>query len=174
MGFHRPAASHPDDPAYDVLVDVLTGGRTGRLYQALVESGTAVYAEAFTGFPGTKYPHLLALYLVPAPGVSTDSLEAAATRVLDAVAAGGVTPDEVARAQARARSGLVGAMESNTGLARTLAAAHVLRGDWRAAFRSLDELARVTPADVQRVAAATFRPSNRTVAVLRTAQTAAR
>jgi len=167
VGYHRPAASHPDHAAYGVLEDVLAGGRTGRLYRALVEARLAVYADAFSGFPGEKYPHLLALYLVPAPGVSTDSLEAAAYRVLDEVATGGITPEELARAQARARSGLVGAMESSTGLARVLARAQALRGDWRAAFRDLDAVSAVTAADVQRVAAATFRPSNRTVAVLR-------
>lgn len=167
VGFHRPAATHPDHAAHTILLDALSGGRTGRLYRALVETRLAVNASAFASFPGDKYPHLVTLYLIPAPGVTTDSLEAAAYRVLADVATNGITADELARAQARARSGLVATMESPTGMARALARAHVLRGDWRAAFRELDALAAVTPADVQRVAAETFRPSNRTVAVLR-------
>lgn len=168
VGFHRPAASHPDHAVFTVLQDVLGNGRTSRLYRGLVEPRLAVAAQGLNGFPGTRYPTLFGMLLVPAPGVTTDSLEAAAYRLLDDVARNGVTEAELARAQARARAQLVGVLESNTGLARTLAAAHVLRGDWRAAFRDLDAISAVTAADVQRVARDTFRPTNRTVAVLRT------
>ena len=36
-------------------------------------------------------------------------------------------------------------------------------GDWRNLFKELDAIAAVTPADIQRVAEATFQPQNRTI-----------
>ena len=89
-------------------------------------------------------------------------------RLLDRVAAEGVTEAEVARAQTRARAGLVSGLASNSGLAAALAEAEALGGDWRSLFRDIDALDAVTPADVQRVAQQTFRVPNRTVATLRT------
>jgi predicted Zn-dependent peptidase len=35
-GYHRPAATHPDDAIYDAISDILSSGRTSRLYRSLV------------------------------------------------------------------------------------------------------------------------------------------
>ena len=168
MGFHRPAGTHADAPVYTVLADILDAGRTSRFYRGLVETRRAVGTNAIEAYPGDKYPALFTLIAVPAPGVDPDSVEADVTAILDRLAADGVTDEEVARARTRARAGLVAGLEDNSGLASALAEAEVLSGDWRALFRDLDALDRVTAADVQRVARQTFRASNRTVATLRT------
>ncbi len=170
MGFHRPAGSDPDSPVYTVLADVLDAGRTSRFYRGLVETRQAVGTGVYEAFPGTKYPSLFTVIAVPAPGVSPDSVEADVTALLARVVADGVTEEELARAKTRARAELVASLQSPDGLAAALAEAEALRGDWRALFRDIDALDRVTTADVQRVAAATFRTSNQTVATLRTAE----
>lgn len=167
-GFHRPSAQHPDDAAYTVLADILGRGRTSRLHQALVESGDALLAGAFTPFPGGKYPGLFIVQVVPNRGVDVDSVEAQMQDILAEMAADGPTVDEIQRAKTRARADLVGGLQSRTGLARQLAAGHVLTGSWEAAFRELDAITAVSRADVQRVAAETFRAKNRTVGVIRT------
>ena len=167
-GYHRPSASHPDDAAYTILGDVLGRGRTSRLYRALVETGDALVAGAFTPFPGAKYPSLFIAQVIPNRGVSVDSAEATLEGVLAEIAASGPTAEELARAKTRARADLVGGLQSRTGLARQIARAHAITGDWRAAFTELDAIDAVTAADVQRVAAETFRPTNRTVGVIRT------
>jgi predicted Zn-dependent peptidase len=55
------------------------------------------------------------------------------------------------------------------GLAMELVSAENLEGNWREAFRSLDEVDRVTAEDIMRVASATFTRSNRTVGMIETA-----
>jgi predicted Zn-dependent peptidase len=167
MGFHRPAASHPDAPVYTVLADILNAGRTSRFHRALVETRRAVGANVIEAFPGEKYPSLVTLIGVPAPGVDPDTLAAEMSAVLDEIVANGVTDEELARARTRARAALVGELADNTNLGIALATARVLDGDWRAVFNRLDALQRVSAADVQRVARETFRPANRTVAILR-------
>jgi predicted Zn-dependent peptidase len=61
---------------------------------------------------------------------------------------------------------LVRGLRSNSGLASQLALYQAVAGDWRYIVTSRDQVAKVTAADVQRVAAQYFTRSNRTVAVL--------
>ena len=68
-GYHRPSYLAPDDVVYDAISDILSNGRTSRLYRSLVrDKQIAAYAAGFTGFPGIKYAHLFAFYAVPIPG----------------------------------------------------------------------------------------------------------
>ncbi len=57
-------------------------------------------------------------------------------------------------------------LRSNIGLADELANHQRLFGDWRELFRGVERIDRVTKADIRRVAAETFRPQNRTVAMI--------
>ena len=170
MGWHRPAGNHPDDAVYTVLADVLGNGRTSRLNQQLVETGDALAAFAQPTTGGTKYPGLFRVIAVPNQGVAVDSVEAMAYGVLDEVIEAGVTEEELDRAKARATASLVQGLGSNSNLGLQMAFAEVLQGDWRELFRDIERIQNVTAADVQRVAAETFRRENRTVATLRTAE----
>jgi predicted Zn-dependent peptidase len=168
VGYHRPSAYHEDDPAFQVLTDVLANGRTSRLYRALVESELALSANVIQAFPGEKYPTLYVAYGVPNRGVDPSRVETAIYDVLAEVVEDGITEEELERAKTRARASLVSGLESNLGLAVALAETEALTGDWRALFRELDAIEAVAAEDVRRVAAATFVPNNRTVATLRT------
>ena len=58
-GYHRPGYRDKDDAVYDTLADLLSEGRTSRLYRSLVrDKKIASEAEGGTGFPGVKYPHI--------------------------------------------------------------------------------------------------------------------
>jgi predicted Zn-dependent peptidase len=168
VGYHRPSAYHADDAAFQVLTDVLANGRTSRLYRTLVESELALGADVLPAFPGEKYPTLYIVYGVPNRGVDPRQVETAIYDVLTEVVEDGITAEELARAKTRARAGLVSGLESNLGLAAALAEVEALTGDWRNLFLQLDAIEAVTARDVQRVAAETFVPANRTVATLRT------
>src|SRR5439155_7323770 len=65
-GYHRPDYHDKDDAVYDAIADLMSEGRTSRLYRALVrDKKIASFSAGFSGFPGTKYPHLFAFYAVP-------------------------------------------------------------------------------------------------------------
>lgn len=168
--YHRPAATHPDQAAFDALADILTRGRTSRLYGVLVEDEqTAVSVNAFASFPGEKYPHLWLILAVPSREGSNEAVQATIRRELERVKSEPVTAAELERFKTRARADLVRQLRSNQGLATQLADYQRLHGDWRELFRYLDEIEAVTAEDVQRVARETFRPANRTVARIETA-----
>lgn len=164
-GYHRPPITHPDEAVYAALDDVLTSGRTSRLYRRLVrDERLAVAVQSFSGFPGDKYPNLWAVFVVPAPGATNDQVQAAIREELQRLKTEDVTAAELERFKTRAKASLLRQLDSNTGLALQLADYHRLYGDWRELFRSLDRIEAVTPADVRRVAAEALVETNRTVA----------
>ena len=66
-GYHRPDYRTKDDAVYDAITDLMSEGRTSRLYRALVrDKKIASFSAGFSGLPGTKYPHLFAFYAFPA------------------------------------------------------------------------------------------------------------
>ena len=170
MGYHRGSMQSDDAPVYDVLADVLTGGRTSRLYQRLVEQETALQVQAVPAFPGSKYASLFGIIGVPSRGVSPDSVEQEIYAELDSIKTNGITQAELERAKTRSRSQLVGQLDSNMGLAIQFAQTETLTGDWQTVFRRLEDIQAVTVEDVQRVAQETLTRSNRTVAMIKTSE----
>src|ERR1700740_3338019 len=57
-GSHRPDYRSPDDQVYDAIADLMSNGRTSRLYRALVrDKQIASDSAGFTGLAGNKIPH---------------------------------------------------------------------------------------------------------------------
>ncbi len=169
IGYHRDSMRSPDAPVYRVLQDVLTQGRTSRLYQSMVDTGEALQVQSIPSFPGSKYPTLFALIGVPNRDVSPEAIEQSIYDELDRLINEGITAEELERAKTRVRANLVRQLDSNMGLAQQFAAMEALTGDWRTVFEDVDAVEAVTAEDVQRVAEETFVRSNRTVGMIKSA-----
>ncbi|MGH9457300.1 MAG: M16 family metallopeptidase [Thermoanaerobaculia bacterium] len=176
-GYHRPSVHHSDDAVYDVIQDILSSGRTSRLYRSLVrDKKIAAAAAGFTGLPGEKYPHLFAFFGVPTPGHTTEEIQEAIEEEIELLKTEDVSEEELEMVKIRRKANLIRQLGSNTGLAIQLAIAQARFGDWRELFLEIDAIEAVTAADVRRVANEVFRESNRTIARLvstRPAQAAA-
>jgi predicted Zn-dependent peptidase len=169
-GYHKPAATDPAEPAYDAIADVLTRGRTSRLYRLLVrDKQLAVAIQGGGAFPGAKYPHLFVLFAVPARGVKTEAVVEVMRPELERLKTEDITDEEMARFKTRAKADLIRSLDSNEGLAENLANYHTLFGDWRELFRYVDRLDALTKADVRKAATSTFVDANRTVGKIETA-----
>jgi predicted Zn-dependent peptidase len=166
-GYHRPDGNSADDPIYDVIADVLSTGRTSRLYRDLVrDKKIAAQAGVLNGFPGSKYPTLIGVRATPAPGHTNAEVQAALRDQLERLKNEPITDDELKTVKTRAKADLIRSLDSNAGLSRQLAVTQARQGDWREMFRYLDRLDKVTKEDVMRVAKATFVASNRTVGMI--------
>src|SRR5438270_10598270 len=80
-----------------------------------------------------------------------------------------VTDDELQSIKTRAKADLIRGLANDQGLAFQLGEYQALYGDWRELFRQIDEIEKVSKADIRRVANKTFREENRTVAKMETA-----
>jgi predicted Zn-dependent peptidase len=172
-GYHRPAFDHPDDATYDVLQDLLSSGRTSRLYRALVrDQKIAAAAAGFGGFPGVKYPGLFAFFGVPTPGHTPEQIQGAIRVEIERLKTEEVLEAELEMVKTRTRANLIRRLDSNQGLAIQLGNYQARHGDWRELFRDVERVQQVTKADVRRVANETFLDTNRTVAMIQSTQLA--
>jgi predicted Zn-dependent peptidase len=166
-GYHRPDYRDPDDNVYDVISDLLSEGRTSRLYRSLVrDKKIAVGAAGFSGLPGTKYPHLFAFYSVPAKDHTPAEQADAIHQEIERLKTQPVSDEELKMVKTRMRANLIRQLAENSGLASQLAIYQTRFGDWRELFRQLDKTDKVTAQDVQRVARKVLTESNRTVATI--------
>ncbi|HIK07663.1 MAG TPA: insulinase family protein [Trichormus sp. M33_DOE_039] len=166
-GYHRPPVTHPDNAVYELIGSLLSSGRTSRLYKSLVEQKrVALTAQGFSGFPGDKYPNLMLFYALTAPGNSVDDVATALRQEIDKLQTQPVAASELERVKTQARAGLLRSLDSNMGMAQQLLEYEIKTGSWRNLFKQLDDIAAVTPGDIQRVAKTTFTPENRTIGKL--------
>jgi predicted Zn-dependent peptidase len=168
-GYHRPDYRSPDDAVYDGIADLMSEGRTSRLYRALVrDKKIASDAEGFTGYPGTKYPHLFAFYAVPLPGHKPEEMADAIHAEIERVKKEDISDDELKMIKTRAKANLIRGLGNNSGLAFQLGISQARYDDWRELFREVDRIEKITKADIRRVANQTFTDNNRTVGIIET------
>ena len=165
MGYHKVDINHEDDVVFNVLSDILGSGRTSRMYKKLVkDQKIAVNASSFTDFPGSKYPNMMVFFAFPSKDHTAADCEASIEEEIERIRNEEVTEEELSRAKVRARVNLIRQLDSNMGLALQMAYFHVLTGDWRDLFHSIDRINDVTAEDIRRVADQYLVPRNRTVA----------
>jgi len=168
-GYHRPDYHSKDDAVFDAITDLMSEGRTSRLYRALVrDKKIASFSAGFTGLPGIKYPHLFAFYAFPLPGHTTQEVADAIHAEIDRLKKEDISDDELKMIKTRTKANLIRGLAENEGLANQLATYQARYGDWRELFHSVEHIDQVTKADIRRVANATFVDTNRTIGVIET------
>jgi len=166
-GYHRPDYRSKDDAVFDAISDLMSEGRTSRLYRALVrDKKIASYSEGITGYPGIKYSHLFAFLAVPLPGHKPDEMATAIHAEIERLKKEDISDDELKMIKTRSKANLIRGLADNGGLATQLATYQTRYGDWRELFRSVDRIDAVTKADIRRVANEVFVDTNRTVGVI--------
>ncbi|GAC1489969.1 MAG: pitrilysin family protein [Chamaesiphon sp.] len=156
-----PAVNNPDDPALDVMDYILTGGRTSRLYQSLVQSGLASNVGGGTNnlVAGGWYE----LSATAAAGKDLTTIEQALTRTLADLQNKGVTEEEINQAKTQLRAGVILQNRNISSQASQLGNDQTTAGDYRYTDRYLAEVDKVSAADVQRVAQTYLKEDKRTL-----------
>ncbi len=144
-----PTARAADQAALAVLDGILCTGKSSRLYRRLVDQGLALDVGANTDLHYDLSLHRI--YASLAPGITHAAVEAAVLEEIAKVQTGGVTGAEVERDQQRTLAWLAYRRDGTFGIAMDLND-WIAVGDWTLYQRFPEQLAKVTPADVQRVA----------------------
>jgi zinc protease len=160
VAYHTPAGTHPDYATIDVLMDVLTNEPSGRLYKALVENKKAASQWGWT--PALHDPGFAYFYTELRKEQSIDSARSVMLGTLDGLAKQPLTAEEVERAKTKLLKDIELQFKQVDRVGLNLSE-YMAAGDWRLIFIYRDNIRKVQPADVQRVANAYFKPSNRTV-----------
>ena len=156
-----PNINHPDVPAIDLMDMILTGGRSSRLYQALVETGLATGVGAY---PAEMIePGWYNMSATAAPGKDIAEVDRVLQQALAELREKGVTQEELDRAKTQLKTSFVLSNQDISSQASQLAYNQTVAGDYLYSDRYLAAIAQVTPAEVQRVAKVYLEPSKRTV-----------
>lgn len=172
-GYHKPGARDKDNAVYEALQDLMSNGRTSRLYRSLVrDKKIAANSGGFNGFPGDKYPNMFVFFSISTPGHTPDESRDAIHAEIERVKKLDISDEELRMIKTRAKADLLRRLGDNQGLAFQMGTAQSLYGDWRELFREVDKIEKVSKADIRRVANATFVDSNRTIGMIESTQLA--
>ena len=153
IAYKVPPSSSPDDDALDVLATVLSSGRSSRFYEAIVRAEAAGAerrsrrsrrsraARACSGSSATV-----------APGKTPAELEAAIDAEIEKVKTGPIEDWEIEKARNGARSQVIAGLGSSLQRAMQLGEYALFYDNPDLINTRADEIAKVTAADVQRVA----------------------
>ena len=173
LAYRGPEASSEDFMALTVVDSLLTGptslnmfggggisSKTSRLYKALVERELAVSLNG--GLQATIDPYLYNITLIIHPQRKGEEALAVLDDEIRQLQEQMVSPDEIARAVKQARALFAYGSENITNQAFWLGYADMFANyDWFVHY--VEELEKITPADVQRAAQKYLSPANRVV-----------
>ncbi|MBM3471435.1 MAG: insulinase family protein [Armatimonadetes bacterium] len=172
MAFHVPRAGHPDMPALLVLDGILsgfkgvvpfdggTGGRSSRLYRALVDGGLAT--EVGSGLTPSIDPTLFRISATARTGVEAGAVEAAVNREIARLHDEPADGAELARVKRQAHAQFVYLRDGVFRRAMSLGMFEAV--DWPQTVQTLTErIEEVSREDVTRVASTYLSDRRRTV-----------
>lgn len=165
MAWHVPETSHPDYYALQALETILFSGQSSRMYRRLVDRDQIALSVG-GGSDWAFDPTLFTITAQPKDDVDPATVEKTVYDEIDRVKTASVTDAELEKAKNILISGFYRQVRTISGRSNAIGTYEVFFGDYRKLFSAADDFARVTAADVQRVARQYFTDSNRTVATL--------
>jgi len=164
VGYHRPSARHDDDPVLEALANIIGQGRSSRLNEVLVkDKKIAAATGCFNGFPGNKYPNLIAFYAFSTPGHTSEECLELIDQEIEKIKQESVTAEELQKFKRSTIKGLIDGMKSNSDMALQLTLHDVVLGDWRLLFDGIKKVEAITAEDIKRVASQYLAAENRTI-----------
>ena len=158
LAFHIPRRAHPDFAAYDIMSDVLSGGRSSRFYQNLLK-GTSLFSNISAYITGTIDP---GLFIVDARFLENADMDKAIGLIwkeLDRLKTEKVDQEELQKIKNGMISSICFSEVSIVHKAINLAYYEML-GDAEIINRQESQYNRVTSDDIIRVAQQTFKEEN--------------
>ncbi|MBI3307383.1 MAG: insulinase family protein [Candidatus Omnitrophica bacterium] len=144
-----PPATDPDIAPLDLLSQILSDGKTSRLYRRLIDKGLAVqvYSEVSKNFDSGLFETIILL----SPGVKHAKVEEEFFQMIEEIKTSGVTEDELTRAKNQVYADEAFTRDGSFTMSNELSAA-IASGDWTLFVNYLKKIQAVTREDILRVA----------------------
>jgi len=165
IAYHVPETKHADQTALDLLETILMTGRSSRLHTRMVEKDQVVLGVS-GGTSLNLDPGLFTFSLRMRSGKPTAEAEKVLYEEIDRLIKDGVTAEELNKARNQTLAQFYKQLKTIAGKANLLGNYEIFFGDWNKLNTVEAEMEKVTPADIQRVAAKYLVEKNRTVATL--------
>lgn len=149
-GWRGPGYAERDHAVLFVALQILTGGRSSRLYRSLVRERELVQDVRMSVVP-FEWGSLADLWISAREGQPVERALTLADREIRALATEGPSAAELEKVKNRVELGFLGGMETASGKAEQIGLGVTVTGDPCHAFVRLDEIRAVSAADVRRV-----------------------
>ncbi len=162
VAWHAPPTGHADAEALDVLSQILSAGRSSRLYRRLVyEAQQALGAEG--AYWEMQQAGVFYAFVAVRPDAKIERVEEILFQEIDRVARERVRDDELEKAKRQLEVGLVNGLATNHALANRIGYDFVTLGRIRPLEERLAAIDAVDAEDVQRVAQTYLGASRRSI-----------
>lgn len=154
VGFNTCKVGDADDPVLDIISNILSDGRTARLYRKLVE-GERVATSAGAGNYTGRYPGWFAVYVEGLQGKDRKAIEELVLAEVEKLASAPVSDEELKRARRKLLASYVFDREDIHAFADSIARASAYPAGENVAkyyHDYLDRLLAVSKDDIQKVA----------------------
>ncbi|MFG6428691.1 M16 family metallopeptidase [Roseateles sp. LYH14W] len=158
--YHVPAITHPDTAPLIVYGLLMSLQPSGQLYKQIVEPKLAVAAGI--GGAGGAEPGTVSAFAALPPDADVSKVETLLLDLAEGRTAKPFEESELARVRDIAVNSYRQQMKNPEALIQQISGL-IAAGDWRLLFQLMEEIPKVTLADVERVRAAYFKPANRTL-----------
>ena len=165
-GYHVPNYRHPDSYALGVLSNILSSGKSSRLYQSLI------YKQRLALGAGGSYnalstdAKLFYFYGVPLPGRSIEELQKALFSEVDRLKKEPVSDRELEKAKNQVAASFIMGLDSNFFRAMQFGRAETVGAGYQYPESYVDAIRKVTPEDIRRAAKTYLVEDRRTVGIL--------
>ena len=151
QAYNVPPRNHPDSYAMSMLSTYLTGGNSSLMTKELVDKQQKALAVAAIPLE-LEDGGLFLMYGIANMGIEAKDLETEIDKLLKQVQENGITDEDFAKLKNQIENDLVSSNSTIAGVAENLAEAKVIFGDTNYINQVMDQFAKVTKADIQRVA----------------------
>jgi predicted Zn-dependent peptidase len=165
--YKAPEAKHDDYYALVLLSDILSNGKSSRLYASLVD-GKQLSTSVSTSYGESFDPTVFAFYATAAKSVNEADLEKAIYEELEKVKKDGISDRELQKVKNQKLIEFYNQVETINGKSNNIGTYEVFFGDYKKMFEAPDRYNKVTADDIKRVANTYFNKTTRTVGILKT------
>jgi zinc protease len=162
FAFRMPPANDPDTETLEVISLILSAGQSSRLYRSLVRD-QQISAQAGGQVVGLKQGGLYFFFAIVNPGKDPAIVEKALLTEAEKLRNEPVSEAELIKAKNQVLNGLVFGLLSTEAKASALGQADLDYGNPDEVNRAFERAAKVSAADIQRVARKYFTPERRNV-----------
>jgi predicted Zn-dependent peptidase len=148
MGYHIPEINHKDMRALDILSDILSSGRSSRLYERMIYTDQ-IAMQASAGIDAREDPGLFMFMVISSGTAAAEELEKIIYEEIEKIKINGVDEKELQKMKNRYESSFISNLESIYGRAVSLATYKVIQKDANLINTDLEKYLGVTTQDIK-------------------------
>ncbi|MCW3116199.1 MAG: peptidase domain protein [Chitinophagaceae bacterium] len=166
IDYHTPETKNEDYYALVLLSDILSNGKSSRLYHSLVDT-KQLATQVFTNYGESFDPTLFGLYAVAGKEVKEADLENAIYTEVEKIKKEGITDRELQKVKNNKLVEFYNQVETINGKSNNIGTYEVFFGDYKKMFDAPAAFNKVTAEDIKKAANKYFTKNNRTIGILK-------